>query len=425
MPKVLVIAYNSFSDTNANGKTIKSLLRSFSSDEIAQFYCGGESPDWSVTQNYFQITDVMMLKSFYKKMNYILKNDTSSHSISNNNTSSGYSRLRKHNYNFALRFVREILWRLSYRWRNCFKKWVSDFKPEAIFYMVGDSVFMDKLVYSVATEYDIPVVLYNCEAYRIVNLNERKGLEYLYYKRSENSYQKLLSYDKLHVIYNSNYLRVGYEDFYNLTPRSSVFYTPYIFENSKYTRKDDLLNFVYFGNMGVGRVDSLVDFAKALMQVNSSSVLSIYGSVPEQEMHKFDSLKNVKLMGIVTSSELREVKEASDVLVHVESFDPLIMPKLRYAFSTKIAQYLCAGRCVISYAPSDMASSEYLIHSKSVLFADTYFELLQILKEIHTTPSILAPYAERALIQANEHHDEFKTGGEIYTLFNNLINEKQ
>lgn len=424
MPRVLVIAYNSFSDSNANGKTIKSLLSSFSQDEIAQFYCGGEGPDWSVTQNYFQITDVMMLQSFYKKMNYILKKETSSSQFSQTTKPSvGYTRLRKHNYNFALRFVREILWKLSYRWRTDFKKWVKDFNPKLIFYMVGDSVFMDDLVHSVALMYDIPVVLYNCEAYRIVNLKERRGLEYLYYKRSENSYKKLLSNSKLQVIYNSEYLKKGYDDFYHITPPSAVFYTPSIFENSPYTRKEPLLNFVYFGNMGVGRVDSLVEFAKALGQINSNSILSIYGAVPEDEVSKFQLISNVKLMGVVTSKELQRVKESSDVLVHVESFNPVIMPKLRYAFSTKLAQYLCAGRCVISYAPKDMASSEYLMQSKAVLFASTYLELIQILKDIHKDPTIINMYADRALRQAKEHHNESQISARLYAMLNSITHE--
>lgn len=423
MPKVLVIAYNSFSDTNANGKTIKSLLSSFSPNEIAQFYCGGEKPDWSVTHNYFQITDVMMLKSFYKKMNYTPKEETTSIHISNTTRTSKYDKLRKHNYNFALRFIREFLWKFSYRWRKEFIKWVEEFKPEAIFYMVGDSVFMDKLVLSVATKYNIPIVLYNCEAYRLVNLRERKGLESLYYRRSENSYRRLLKYNKLHVIYNSQYLKAGYEAFYSFVPNSSIFYTPYIFENSEYARKNPVLNFVYFGNMGVGRVDSLVDFSNALHHVNSTSILSIYGYVPTDEVHKLESLENVKLLGVVSSNELKDIKENSDVLVHVESFDPLIMPKLRYAFSTKIAQYLCAGRCIISYAPKDMASSEYLIQSKSVLFASTYLDLVQILKEIHNNCNLIKEYADHALIQANEYHNEFVIGNKIHTMFNKVIHE--
>ena len=123
MPKVLVIAYNSFSDTNANGKTIKSLLSSFGPDEIAQFYCGEERPDWSVTHNYFHITDVMMLKSFYRNLNYTPKETTASISSSFNITkSSKYDKLRKHNYNFLLRFIREFLWKFSYRWRSVFQK---------------------------------------------------------------------------------------------------------------------------------------------------------------------------------------------------------------------------------------------------------------------------------------------------------------
>lgn len=420
MPKVLVFAYNAFSDTNANGKTIKSLLSALSANEVAQFYCGTENPDWSVTGNYFQVTDIMMVKSYYRKMQYIRQN-SSDISSSNNILTSQYSKLRKHNYNFCLRLIRDLLWKCSYGWRFSFKKWVDDFKPELIFYMVGDSVFMDSLVLSIAKRYQIPIVLYNCEAYRIIDLKQRKGVERFYYRRVENSYKKLLLYNSLHVIYNSQYLRRGYSSFYRGLHKSHVFYTPSVFENTSYQPNYGKLNFIYFGNMGVGRVDSLISFANALRIVNDTFVLEIYGSVPQTELHKFNTVDNVKLMGVVSAKELRDIKERADVLVHVESFDSAIVPKLRFAFSTKIAQYLCAGRCMISYAPKNMASSEYLIESKSVLFAYSFSELLKVINNINENRELLKQYADKSFIQAKENHDENIVSKQLYALFNELI----
>ena len=43
------------------------------------------------------------------------------------------------------------------------KKWVDEFAPEAVVYMVGESVFLDKLVLKTCRRCAVPLVLYNGE----------------------------------------------------------------------------------------------------------------------------------------------------------------------------------------------------------------------------------------------------------------------
>ena len=68
MKKILVISRDCFSQTNANGKTLESLLNSFEKDELMQFYTGVNNPDFEFCDSYFRVTDMQMMKSFFKRI---------------------------------------------------------------------------------------------------------------------------------------------------------------------------------------------------------------------------------------------------------------------------------------------------------------------------------------------------------------------
>lgn len=57
--------------------------------------------------------------------------------------------------------------------------------------MVGESIYMDRLVLRTVERTAAKLVLYNGEAYRIIDIKTRKGLERAYYRKAEKLYQRL------------------------------------------------------------------------------------------------------------------------------------------------------------------------------------------------------------------------------------------
>lgn len=102
---------------------------------------------------------------------------------------------------------------------------------------------------------------------------------------------------------------------------------------------------------------------------------------------------------------MHEIIDASDILLHVESFDPAYIDKLKYAFSTKIAQCFCAGRCLFSYAPKGTASTQYLLSTESAVVAAAPDELKNGLALIINNKEIRTEYAKRAKRLATQKHD--------------------
>ena len=396
--KLLVVSYNCFSNQNANGQTIKAICSAFDYEELAQIYFCAEKNSDAFCKEYYRVTDKDVIKSLFKtKKEQSQNNAVQPIGISEN--------LKKKNYDFRYRWARELLWKLAPWGRRKLSKWVGKIKPDAILYMVGDNIFMDRIVYKLSSKFNLPIILYNCEAFRLVDVKTRGFLESKYYKKSHRFYKKVLKRTNF-VIYNCDELRKCYEEKYGTKP-SEVIYNSSVFESDDYQAKDtEKLNFVYFGNLGVGRVQSLCEFAQGMSEVCPKSTLNVYGVVKSDDDKVFlDQIQNVKYHGAVPPEDLKEIKNSADVLVHVESFDPLIVDKLKYAFSTKIAQYLCAGRCMISYAPLGTLSTRYLIEEQCSFVATNKEELKNVLVKCKEKNERIE-MARKAKITALKNHDK-------------------
>lgn len=409
MSKVLLFSHNGFSDQNANGMTMKAFLSAWNPEEKAQFYYGNEKPDYSASQRNFKVTDMEMLKSFLGKKPICVYNSKEAETEKNREESPSKKgaeipgSLKKNKYNFFLRWAREILRMVSPFWKKKFHSWVDEFSPDYIVYMVGEGIAMDKAVLETVERTKAKLVLYNGEAYRIIDLSGRKGIEKLYYKTSENLYEKLNKKASL-VTYNCETLLEDYAKKYPVLCKQTVSYNTAFFDTNEYVPSEKM-NIAYFGNMGVGRVPSLLDVAETMKKIDEKLVLDIYGRTSEENIAEMEKAGNIRYHGMVNQEVLTEVKNNADILLCVESFEKDIVKKLRYAFSTKIAQCLCAGRCVLVYAPKETASTQYFIKSGSAAVASNKDELEKVLGELIAFPEKRKFYAKAAKKTAKENHD--------------------
>ena len=411
MPRLMVFSHSGFSDSDANGITMKNLLSAFPPEELAEFYQDVQTADFSAAHRYFRVTDTQMVKAFFgKKAQHIFQYNPEEQAVASAKKSGGTAKkipiwLKKQKYNFTLKWLREQLWGLSPWGHRSLKKWMDEFAPEAVVYMVGESVYLDKLVLKTCRRYHIPLVLYNGEAFRIIDLKTRRGLERAYYRRVEKLYEKLNATADL-VLYNCEMLREDYEAKYPRLGKASVVYNSAPCDHGEYTPKEDV-RITYFGNLGVGRSEMLLEVAAVLNRIDPKLRLDIYGNALPEAARRFEETENIRFHGFVDAQTLHGIVENSDILLHVESFDPDIIPKLKYAFSTKIAQCLCAGRCFVSFAPTGTASSRYLRDAEGALLISDERELEQWLTKLVKNKDLRREFAKKAAeTGANNHKME-------------------
>lgn len=412
MGKILLYSHNGFSDENANGITMKNLLSAWSAAEKAEFYCDVEPPDFSEAEHYFRVTDMQMLTALAgKKAKHIFSAEAENEADAARGRPEGAEKrparipqwLKKRKYNFWLKWLRELLWGISPWGHRALRRWIDDMAPDVVVYMVGESLFMDRLVLKTLKRTSAKLVLYNGEAYRIIDLKSRKGLERAYYRRAERLYQRLNENASL-VIFNCVPLMQGYSEMYPTHSKHIVAYNSASCACSEY-RSHTPLVISYFGNLGVGRVGSLLQTADALSVVAPELRLDIYGRAAEADKSKLMQHGNICFHGFVPPDALRDIAEGSDILLHVEGFQKELASKLRYAFSTKLAQYLCAGRPLLCYAPEGSTSAEYLKQENGALVVTSRSELQNGLERLIQDPEARAEYASRARRLGMKNHD--------------------
>lgn len=427
MSKLLVFAHSGFSDSDANGITMKNLLSGFAPEEKAEFYLDVQGPDFSAAHRYFRVTDTQMVKAFLgKKAQHIFAYTDEAQASSAPKKSAGSPKkiptwLKKQKYNFWLKWLREQLWGISPWGHRCLKQWIDDFSPDAVVYMVGESIFMDKLVLKTCRRKNVPLVLYNGEAFRIIDLKKRRGLERAYYRRVEKLYEKLNDRAAM-VIYNCEMLRADYEAKYPRVGKPLIAYNSAACDQTPYA-PGGTVTITYFGNLGVGRSDTLLQVADVLAKIDPKLRLDIYGNALPDAAQRFDDTENISYHGFVDAQQLHKIVEKSDILLHVESFDETIIPKLKYAFSTKIAQCLCAGRCFVSYAPTGTASSQYLRDAEGALLVSDEAELETLLRNLVNSPDLRGEYARKAAGTGLKNHHMETTAAWVRREIEGLLHE--
>lgn len=127
---------------------------------------------------------------------------------------------------------------------------------------------------------------------------------------------------------------------------------------------DGTVRFLFAGDLGLGRSRVLRQLAESLKQLDGidgiRARLTIHTMPGKIEMHRaaLDVPPITELAGFVPTETLRSAMGKADVLVHVDSFDRQESDRLRLSFSTKLSQYMMAGRCILAIAPETLASTQ-------------------------------------------------------------------
>ena len=418
-----MISHSGFSNTDANGITIKNLLSAFPAEQKAEFYRDVQSADYDAAHNYFRVTDMQMMKALIGKqsrhtfsyLQYEKKQEKTQTVHAERKIPLWMKRLK---HSFLMKYIREWLWCVSPWGHRELSAWIREISPDILVYMVGESLYMDKLVMQVQHDLKKPLVLYNGESYRIIDIKKRRGLAQAYYRKCERLYKQLSACASL-IIYNSEMLQRDFEAIYPRRGEAMVAYNSAQSLGKSYC-PGDKMNITYFGNLGVGRGDSLLEVAEILRDINPELRLDIYGNAMPELAEKYSRCENIRYHGFVNAQQLRDIMDASDILLHVESFDAVIAPRLKYAFSTKIAQCLQAGRCFVSYAPAGSASSEYLKNSNGAILVSDIAKLRSVMRELIENPVLRTQWANRAAECGRKNHDLQETAQSVKRAIENI-----
>lgn len=420
LPRVLVISNNCFSATDSNGRTLGNFFLGWDKDALAQFFLQSVCPDNTYCRNYYRVTDKEVLALFKGNDFTGGRVCVSSNSLEFLGKNASGNKPKR---NSLTMLARDFLWRHSNWRRKGFDKWVSEFNPDLILFQAGDFPYMFDLAVDVADMCSVPLVVFNTEGYYFKRFDyfRSRGIAHLVYpifwkklRRSvERAYRKstcnIFSCDELCDDYKT---QLGIDGFVIYTSSS-------ILPVEARNRNSFIVS--YCGNLGIGRYKGLIEIGKALQEISTSLVIDVYGRAPNNEIKSLlDSAPGVVFHGPISYEKVIDVIRNSDLLVHVESFDPFYVEDIKYGFSTKIADYLSSGVCFVLYAPDSLSCSRYVSRNNAAYQACSPTQLASVLSTLYYDYESRNAKRRAALELSNDNHNLVKNCDKFKTLLCSL-----
>lgn len=394
-PKVLVIFHNAFDYHRNNGKTLNTLFYGWDSDSIAQLYFSDEIPESKYCKRYFKITD----KDVFKTIFSIKRSKTCGGTIQNKvgkceeNVSFKkeiFSLLKQSKKGVALKILRDLLWSTGVWKTQDLIEWLNDFKPEVVFWGVGESKFSADIAYWISIYLNIPLCLYYGDDY-VINSNNGGLLKRIQHKRIKYFHDRNLNHSKkLFAI--GDLMATEYQKAYGkevVVVRTSVDINEPIIEKENKSLGENIV-LSYVGGLHLNRWKTLIQLGLLLRELQSmipnKIVLNIYTLAnPSPSIVNKLNEHPLHFCGGLYGTEVNKVMLNSDILVHVESFDFKYRKLTSLSISTKIPEYLAVGKCLLFFGPNEVASIRLIADNNigvTLTDVDTHDSIIRKLKEI-------------------------------------------
>ncbi|MDP9929209.1 hypothetical protein [Variovorax paradoxus] len=366
-PKVLVVSAAPINRIDATGITMSNLFAGWPIDRIAQIYDSASAPDpaycakvWRFSSN--DIASVRLAKKILgrfrasRSRQIAISTDTSTVQVQDFSNDLG-----------LLAAVGDIA---PFRASPTLLEWADEFAPDVIYTLLGGSRICG-LVIQLAKRLGKPVVphfmddwpstLY--ESHRL-----RKLFRGVMARRLTDVFRRapigLAIGSGMAEAMNARYDK-KFDYFMNCVECNSGI--PVI-KNSD----SNAVRFGYVGGLHLNRWRTLLALAETLEATTFSGIsLSLEICAPAKDIElygkHFSSFGSVSRLFSVPPDQVANVLGSYDVLVHAESFSPEDSRFTKLSVSTKIPQYMAAGRPILAIGPNSLSSIQYIVQSQAGL----------------------------------------------------------
>lgn len=305
------------------------------------------------------------------------------------------------------------------------REWIRRFAPQVVFTIGGSTTFL-RLAASIAQSERIPVIPHFTDDW--ANSIYPSGPFHSVFRRSFHHWQRRcldLSPVRMTI---SDAMSSEYQSRYG--GRFVSF--PNVVEQFETTPESDrnCVRLCFIGTLMPNRWQSLLAIGTALAKLRKKGIvgeLVIY-TIPEDLRtfgKHFEGCEAIVTRGTAAPSEVRSIQLDANILVHVESFDEESRLLTRLSLSTKIPQYLMAGRCILAYGPPEGASIRYIADSGSGIAVSTeapdvlYAELEKLIRN----PLLRRKYADQARQTAITRHNASSERERFRALISEVVSE--
>lgn len=406
--KVLIISQPVLSQSNNMGKTLAGYFKAFSPKDISQLYLRqGVPTSVDTCENYYCFSDSDALKSI---LNHKVQgvSFTGKSLVCTNNTKSTLENNDAYKLGSAhkawMLFARDAVWRLS-SWKN--KKllnWLDHTEADVVFLAPGDGAFIYRVADEIARYLHKPLVMVCMDDFFVNNRTQNEVLGKLRQKCFMKVVHKTVkNCDAIFTICDEM------NDIYSNLFGKKCFTLHTAAENKDLHLNPTANHISYIGNLSCGRYQSLIEMGKALSEMQDERLpkfIDVYSGT--KEVKCTEPLRNasgINFCGEISAESVLEVMANSLAVIHTESFETETINLVRFSVSTKIAESLMYGPCLIAYGPEGIASIDYLKENNAAWTITDKEDLKKGLKEILENSTLREQIVRNARKLAEKNHN--------------------
>ncbi len=430
--RVLVFSHNAFSDTRNNGKTLSSIFSGWPREALAQLYLTVEEPSFTVCGNFFRVTDSEVLHAFLRGgkaggMSIAEQPDAQAQArrapSAAPSGAEGWAQALLARHWPLPELMRDLLWRGKRYQSEALLAWLDEFSPEVVFFQGSNYPFAFDLVAWICARYGAKLVLQLTDDYTYVP-HPWLPISWVNHFRYMRRFKKALA--KAEAVYaigpamQQEYARrFGCEGI--SVAANCVVLPDYVAEaGGRGGVEGNPLRLLYAGSVHTGRWRMLLQLAESLNQLRAEghyARLEVYtpSALSPELVQKLHAEPSMAYCGTLSASELKQAMTEANVLVLVEAVSRAARKVTRLSLSTKIPEYMAAGRCILAAGPQDVSSIRYIREQDAGIVVDgsDAKDMLRGLREAFDDERRFA-MVQKALCVAQAHHDRDALQREVY-----------
>lgn len=386
--KILIVGTVPYNEKSTS-RAFASYFTGMEKENLAQIFSNTKEPVKGHCGTLFQITDQRMLKRRFDsairtgRIFYYEDLGDAWDSIDLEVRSQVVSKMYSigKNKNSLVYLIRKFVWKKKYWCTQELNTWLEEFNPDCVFLSFSDDFFIPQIALYVAEKFDIPIVSSIGDDYYF-NYNKTISPLYHIYKCQYRALIRKVFRHQGSAIYIGNKIRDKYNVEFGLDGET-VYLTSSIERRPFRPIDKDNPIISYFGNIRLGRNESLNEIATALGKINSKYKLHVYSNEGEAKYYQmFIDNPNAEFHGSVPYAEVQKRTLESDIVVVVEGFKKKDVDITRYSLSTKVADSLASGVAVFAYGSGECGAIEYAEETGCIVTCTDQSKLTDMLRDL-------------------------------------------
>ena len=376
--KILSISIGPWNDIQGGNNVLTNWFKGYGA-EFAQVYIMSGYPCNKLCENYFQITDEMMLKSLWGKKAgrsfHISIHEQEKIQEKNDITRSEtkvFSNARKMPRSIA-NLIRDFVWMFGRIDTQKLASFVHSYNPDVVFctHLFGINFWrIERLIRKYT---NAPMIAFTGDSE--VSL-DKVSFSPLFWVRQISLNLLFRHHIKMfsHYFTFSEELSKRYETISGI-PSSTLYKCADTFDDFQKKDIGDPVRIVYAGNIIYNRWETLSLVADALEKINSEReriVLDVYTNTPlTPKMEKrLRNKKGTYIHGRVAPADLIKIYENADIALHIESFTKKYRLDTKDSFSTKIVDLMNSTCAIMAICWKEHNGLKYLKTNDAAICID-------------------------------------------------------